>query len=226
MQTTISINETNFISISGCDDIAIGAPYENNGVVYIYLGSKDGLRTKPSQIITPSVLGLAAIRTFGSSLSGKIDFDENSYPDLLIGAYQSAAVVALLSRPITNIKTFVDGADLKNIDPTKQGCPRDINANLTCFSIQACCSISPYSSSNGKTLRLLYTIEAETFKNKKKFSRAFFGPDMKSRSNIVKRIIDVAINNHKHCQHEIVYIKDNTRDIQSPIHVRKLKYIF
>lgn len=208
------------INKDGCDDIAIGAPYEGNGVVYIYLGSKDGLTAKPSQIITPSTLNLNTIKTFGSSLSGKVDFDDNSYPDLLIGAYNSAAAIALLSRPITNIKTYVEGSELKNIDPTKQGCSRDPTSNLTCFTFEACCSISPYLSSSGKTLRLLYTIEAETYNNKKKFSRVFFGPDMKSRSNIVKRAIDVQINNQKFCQNEIVYIKENTRDIQTPIHVR------
>ncbi|XP_055302350.1 integrin alpha-PS1 isoform X2 [Sitodiplosis mosellana] len=207
------------INQDGCDDIAIGAPYEGSGVVYIYLGSKDGLTTKPSQVISPSVLGLTSIKTFGSSLSGKIDFDDNTYPDLLIGAYQSAAAVILLSRPITNIRTYVDESEIKNIDPTKQGCARDQSTNLTCFTIEACCSISPYRSS-GKTLRLLYTIEAETFNNKKKFSRVFFAPDMKSRSNIVKRIIDVQINNQEHCQTETIYIKENTRDIQSPIHFR------
>lgn len=33
-----------------CDDVAVGAPYEGAGVVYVYLGSKEGLRTKPSQV--------------------------------------------------------------------------------------------------------------------------------------------------------------------------------
>lgn len=34
----------------GIDDIAIGAPYEDNGVVYIYLGSSNGLIKEPSQV--------------------------------------------------------------------------------------------------------------------------------------------------------------------------------
>ncbi|XP_031627907.1 integrin alpha-PS1 isoform X2 [Contarinia nasturtii] len=208
------------INKDGCDDIAIGAPYEDNGVVYIFLGSKNGLTTKPSQVITPSVLNLETIKTFGSSLSGRVDFDDNSYPDLLIGAYRSSAAIALLSRPITNIRTHVEGIELKNIDPNKQGCGRDMHSNLTCFTFEACCSISPYLSSNGKILKLIYTIEAETFNNKRKFSRVFFGADMKSRSNVVKRTINVQVNDQKHCQFETVYIKENTRDIQSPIHFR------
>lgn len=34
----------------GYDDIAIGAPYEGKGAVYIYLGSDKGLITEPSQV--------------------------------------------------------------------------------------------------------------------------------------------------------------------------------
>lgn len=209
------------INKDGCDDIAIGAPYEENGVVYIYLGTKDGISIKPSQIITASDLGLLSqpIKSFGSSLSGGIDFDDNTYPDLLVGAYQSSAVVTLLSRPITNIETEVRSLDFKKIDPTKYGCNNNATSNLTCFSFLACCSIKPFQSSRGNTLKLLYTIEAETFNGKKKFSRAFFGPDFNRRSNVVKRHIQVKINGQMECQEETVYVKENTRDIQTPIQV-------
>lgn len=204
-----------------CDDIAVGAPYEDDGVVYIYLGSREGLSTKPSQVITAKQLGLltSPIHTFGSSLAGGIDLDSNSYPDLLIGAYGSSATVALLARPITNIKTEVSSSELKNIDPSKQGCISDPGTNLTCFSFKACCSIDPYESTPTKMLELVYTIEAETFNNLKKFSRVFFGPDFKRRSNVVKRNIQIQTNGIQHCSEEVVYVKDNTRDIQSPIKV-------
>lgn len=69
-----------------------------------------------------------------------LDTNNNAYPDLLIGAYGSSAVVAILARPITNIKTEVQSTELKNIDPQSQGCPSDPETNLACFSIKACCS--------------------------------------------------------------------------------------
>lgn len=209
------------INKDGCDDIAIGAPYDDNGVVFIYLGSKNGLTTKPSQTITASDLGNMPkpITTFGSSLSGGVDLDNNSYPDLVVGAYNSSAVIGLLARPIINIKTEVKSIELKNIDPAKQGCPSDPTTNLTCFSFKACCSIDPYESTPVKTLKLLYVIEAETFNSKKKFSRVFFGPDFDKRSNIVKRNIQIRTNGIMDCYEEIVYVKENTRDIQSPVNV-------
>ncbi|XP_062536719.1 integrin alpha-PS1 isoform X2 [Armigeres subalbatus] len=215
------------INKDGCEDIAIGAPYEGNGVVYIYLGSPKGLSTKPSQVITSSSLGLnvPALKTFGSSLSGGIDLDNNTYPDLVIGAYDSAAVTTLLARPITNIKTSVMIEELQNIDPMKHGCRADPMANSTCFSFKACCSIEPYeesghSGSQSQQLHLIYAIEAETYNNLKKFSRVYFGPDTRSRSNTLRRQISVITDGRQECREEVVYIKDNTRDIQNPIRFR------
>jgi hypothetical protein len=34
------------------EDLAVGAPYEGKGVVYIYLGSKHGIITEPSQVLS------------------------------------------------------------------------------------------------------------------------------------------------------------------------------
>lgn len=31
-------------------DVAVGAPYEGRGAIYIFLGSKDGLVTEPAQV--------------------------------------------------------------------------------------------------------------------------------------------------------------------------------
>lgn len=36
----------------GYEDIAVGAPYEKKGTVYIYLGSKNGIITVPSQVLS------------------------------------------------------------------------------------------------------------------------------------------------------------------------------
>lgn len=121
------------INQDSCDDIAVGAPYEGDGAVYIYLGSEKGLSPEPSQIIRPSSLGIVPnkLTTFGISLSGGIDLDGNEYPDLLIGAYNSSAVVALLARPIIKIKTEIFGDELKNINPEKPGCSSDPTSNLT-----------------------------------------------------------------------------------------------
>lgn len=76
-------------------DFAVGAPYDgedNDGAVYIYLGSSKGVRKEYSQVIfaedlTPGPTG--ALTTFGFSITGGLDLDNNEYPDMAVGAYLS-----------------------------------------------------------------------------------------------------------------------------------------
>src|SRR5699024_6948197 len=80
------------------------------------------------------------------------------YPDLLIGAYESDAVVLLRSRPIIKIKTSVKG-NLTQIDPNSKGCSDDPQSKTACFSVEPCFKIL----GNSKVSSLQYRIEAETF---------------------------------------------------------------
>ncbi|KAH8368172.1 hypothetical protein KR084_007965 [Drosophila pseudotakahashii] len=209
-----------------CEDLAVGAPYEGNGVVYIYLGSRQGLNAKPAQKIQASELGGTIptgqpIRTFGISISGNTDLDDNSYPDVVIGAFNSSAAVILLARPIISIQTNVERDELRNMDPNTPGCLADPASNLTCFTFKACCSIDPYDE-RSKELQLSYSVETETFDQLKKFSRVFFDRDNK-RSNVLSRDVKVQTDGRMHCQAITGYIKANTRDIQTPVRFR-LKY--
>uniref|UniRef100_A0A8V5GNC7 ITA3 protein n=1 Tax=Melopsittacus undulatus TaxID=13146 RepID=A0A8V5GNC7_MELUD len=95
------------INQDGFQDIAVGAPFEGPGKVYIYHSSAEGLLEKPRQVISGSDLGPASMQTFGYSLSGGLDVDGNSYPDLLVGSL-AERIVLLRARPVINIlnKTF------------------------------------------------------------------------------------------------------------------------
>ncbi len=71
------------------------SPVSITGAVYIYLGSKTGVRKRYSQRITAEqIFGVsgAHLTTFGFSLSGGLDLDNNLYPDLAVGAYESDTV--------------------------------------------------------------------------------------------------------------------------------------
>ncbi|CAB3220791.1 unnamed protein product [Arctia plantaginis] len=69
-------------------DIAVGAPWENNGVgaVYIYMGNAKGLSDRNVQRIQP-----AGAQGFGWSISKGLDVDNNNCNDLAIGAFNSGA---------------------------------------------------------------------------------------------------------------------------------------
>lgn len=74
-------------------DFAVGAPYDGpneRGAIYIYHGSRTGVREKYSQVIYAEAVG-RDISTFGFSVSGGLDLDGNDYPDMIVGAYLSDA---------------------------------------------------------------------------------------------------------------------------------------
>ncbi|XP_018318940.1 integrin alpha-PS1-like, partial [Agrilus planipennis] len=205
------------INRDGYTDIAIGAPYEGNGAIYIYLGSKDGLIPQHSQKIHPEWTG---VKTLGYSLSGGVDIDNNGYPDLLSGAFESDAALLFRARPIIDIETSIEGKELKNIDMSKTGCRKEPDSSNTCLSFRSCFKINAAeakTSLNGVVVR--YAIEAETFE--KKFSRVWFkNPDPNIRHSY--KVEHITLNERKkgHCSEETVYIKENTRDILSPIKFR------
>lgn len=203
------------------DDLAVGAPYQGNGVVYIYLGGAKGLKSEPSQVIEASELPspLNVLRTFGYSLSGSIDLDRNTYPDLLIGAYDSDAVVLLRSRPIIKIRTSVAGHQTI-INPDVVGCDDDRNSKVACFSVQPCFQLIGNSQRGGRSFTgnsLRYKIEAETFTGKKYYRVTFREPTDSDRPNIVDRTVKLMNGyNDRYCRKEVIYLKSKS-DIQNSI---------
>ena len=60
-------------------DIVIGAPYEERGAIYIYLGGADGLREDRRQRVLASDLKHEGLNGFGFALKSGTDYDGNSY---------------------------------------------------------------------------------------------------------------------------------------------------
>ncbi|GIY96147.1 integrin alpha-PS1 [Caerostris extrusa] len=221
-QFGFSLASVGDLNKDGYPDLAIGAPYEEKGVVYIYLGSENGLITEPSQIIKvenlpKEVRNRRDLSTFGYSLSGGMDLDSNGYPDLLVGAYDSDSIFLLRSRPIIDIITLVEG-NISSIDPKQKGCAEDKNSSLVCFSFEACFQFNSSVLSHGTYIKIRYRIEAETFTGKK-YYRAKFKASLDSETpNIVEKelVIRGVSLYDPHCSRKLVYLKEKT-DIQTPI---------
>ncbi|OQR73543.1 integrin alpha-PS1-like [Tropilaelaps mercedesae] len=155
----------------GYSDVAVGAPYEDQGAVYIYLGSKDGLSVKPSQIIRGSDIKRTHTisTTFGYSLSGGVDLDNNKYPDLIVGAYNADRAFAIYARPIKNIR-----AELKYILPIDPTASRCLSSSEVCTTFQVCLTTPTDFEHRAGELIIVQKIEAETFQPNKKRSRVIF----------------------------------------------------
>lgn len=207
------------------DDLAIGAPYEpSGGVVYIHLGSAAGIKSTPAQVIKASSVA-SNLQTFGYSLAGGMDMDQNGYPDLAVGSYADDSLFILRARPIIEISTKIEG-NLTRIDPNRTTCDGERN-QLPCFKFNTCFELDPskigeYSDS----MKLKYRIEAETFTGQK-YSRVKFQDSENSEAqNIVEK--EIMIEDYyrgiklKRCQTQRVYIKDKS-DVQTPIQF-KLTY--
>lgn len=140
-----SIANLGDINMDGFDDIAVGAPYEDAGAVYIYHGSRNlGSRSAYAQRISASAITArtaAPVKGFGISISRGYDVDSNRYKDVLVGAYQSDNAVLLRTRPVIQANGSID-ADIAMITPEVGHCEISDGRTLSCFMLKLCLSYS------------------------------------------------------------------------------------
>ncbi|KAM6294491.1 LOW QUALITY PROTEIN: integrin alpha-7 [Aegotheles albertisi] len=86
----IALSAAGDLNHDGFQDLAVGAPFDGAGKVFIYHGSNLGIVVKPAQVLDGEGVG---VTTFGYSLSGGLDVDGNFYPDLLVGSLADTVVL-------------------------------------------------------------------------------------------------------------------------------------
>ncbi|KAJ8251889.1 hypothetical protein GJAV_G00226560 [Gymnothorax javanicus] len=138
----------------GFQDIAVGAPYEGTGKVFIWMGGQNGIAQEHSQMIEGRDVRNGGFRTFGYSINGGIDVDQNQYPDVLVGSLDNR-IALLRARPVIHLdKTLTVKPTL--VDPSH--CSKG-----SCVTAQVCFS---YTLSNGDkdfndNITVKYTVEAD-----------------------------------------------------------------
>ncbi|XP_056153212.1 integrin alpha-3b [Lampris incognitus] len=144
------------INQDGFQDFAVGAPFHETGKVYVWMGSKKGISEEPSQVIEGKSVGTRGFQTFGYSISGGMDMDDNRYPDILVGSLDDR-IALLRARPVIHISKNLT-VQPKIVDPNQ--CPP---GNKPCITVTVCFS---YTLSNGnkdfkKNITVKYTVEAD-----------------------------------------------------------------
>ncbi|XP_071811857.1 integrin alpha-9-like isoform X3 [Apostichopus japonicus] len=159
-----SIENVGDLNMDGYDDVAVGAPYEDDmmGAVYIYHGDLDGIKTTFSQRIVPATFD-PSLRSFGHSISGLVDIDANGYTDLAIGSYESGRATVFLSRPVIEMDPRLEFSrapiDIKKGDCVLGDKRVPCVQAITCFRYRGH-AVPP-------TIPIDFTIETDWYKTQK-----------------------------------------------------------
>ena len=102
------------------------------------------------------------------------------------------------------------------INPTKLGCDRDPTSDETCFELESCFQIRNFPV-NIETTIVRYKIMAEIYEGGKKISRVRFATNNGDLAHSIEKNVQVRKNNLDGCFKELVYLKQGTIDIRSPI---------
>ncbi|XP_064354592.1 integrin alpha-7 isoform X2 [Dromaius novaehollandiae] len=150
----IALSAAGDLDQDGFSDLAVGAPFDGAGKVYIYHGSKLGIVAKPAQVLDGEGVGVTA---FGYAISGGLDVDENLYPDLLVGSL-SDTVVLYRARPVVHVSRNISLTP-SSIDLEQNNCRHQEGV---CVDVRACFSYTASPASYSPRLTLQYVLDADT----------------------------------------------------------------
>ncbi|XP_054278511.1 integrin alpha-PS5-like [Macrosteles quadrilineatus] len=190
-----SVSVIGDLNKDGYNDVAVGAPYEGVGAVYIYLGGRHGLNSNYAQRISASDIR-SDLRGFGFSLASGIDIDGNSFTDLAVGSYDSANAVIIRSYPVIEMEAYLRPA-VSNLD---------VNANN--ITITACLEYTINTNSD----LMNYVDATAILKADPTLKRAFFELGDHLKETHIRLQKDVT-----HCWDNYVILKGNLLQKMQPV---------
>ncbi|KAM9758255.1 integrin alpha-7 isoform 2-T2 [Menidia menidia] len=142
----------------GYGDIAVGAPFDEQGKVFIYRGSSAGIETKPAQILDGREFD---VQRFGYSISGGLDIDNNHYPDVAVGSLNDS-VVLFRSRPVIHVIREISN-NPSFIDLEHHNCK---GRDGVCMEIKACFAFTARPQRYSPHITLVVHFEADSERRK------------------------------------------------------------
>eukprot|EP00063_Salmo_salar_P014651 XP_013989486.1 PREDICTED: integrin alpha-7-like isoform X1 [Salmo salar] len=155
----LTVNNVGDLDRDGYDDIAVGAPFDGDGKVFIYRGSSSGIDTKPAQILDGVNEG---VKRFGYSISGGLDIDGNLYPDLAVGSLGDKMVL-YRSHPVIHVIWDVFIEPQQYIDLEQHNCK---GRDGVCVEVKVCFTYTAYPESYSPVITLVLVFEADTERRK------------------------------------------------------------
>uniref|UniRef100_A0A4W6DVX9 Integrin subunit alpha 7 n=1 Tax=Lates calcarifer TaxID=8187 RepID=A0A4W6DVX9_LATCA len=196
----------------GYGDIAVGAPFDGDGKVFIYRGSDAGIETKPAQVLDGRDFD---VRRFGYSISGGLDIDNNQYPDIAVGSLNDS-VVLFRSRPVIHIIREIS-IDPQYIDLEQHNCKgRDgVCALCVCPDISVFTPHPPFYSLQA----LVVHFEADTERRKLGLPHrvTFLGRSSLEPEYIQTEEVELHRQHHPACTTAVFQLHESIRDKLRPI---------
>uniref|UniRef100_A0A8C9DUK8 Integrin alpha-6 n=1 Tax=Prolemur simus TaxID=1328070 RepID=A0A8C9DUK8_PROSS len=202
----IAVKNIGDINQDGYPDIAVGAPYDDMGKVFIYHGSANGINTKPTQVLE------GTSPYFGYSIAGNMDLDRNSYPDVAVGSL-SDSVTVFRSRPVIDIQKTITVTP-KRIDlrqKTVCGAPSGI-----CLKVKACFEYTAKPAGYNPSISIVGTLEAEKERRKSGLSSRVHFRNQGSEPRYTQELT-LNRQQQKMCMEETLWLQENIRDKLRPI---------
>uniref|UniRef100_UPI00358ECC50 integrin alpha-M-like isoform X2 n=1 Tax=Myxine glutinosa TaxID=7769 RepID=UPI00358ECC50 len=211
-------------------DVAVGAPLEeDNGVVYMFLGTDHGLQNPAAQRLMAADFS-PSVRLFGWSLASGRDLTGDDIPELVVGALGGVTVFS--GRPVLAVDTAVNSlpseiplwplrckeqkwktplAMRKDMSRTTDMESRlqPLPLNITvCFSARA---MNTKPDRGSQTVELRYDLLLD---GKESTPRAKFGMTNHLQQSITLQVTDIQF-----CETQKIYVSCDDKDMVTPIHV-------
>ncbi|KAK2851818.1 hypothetical protein Q5P01_008094 [Channa striata] len=206
----------------GFNDVAISCPFggeDRQGLVYIYNGHSQGLRDKPSQVITGQWAAGTIPASFGFALRGAKDLDMNGYPDLIVGAFGVNKALLYRSRPIVNTSASLTVSP-QMINPEEKNCMithGNTNIPVSCVNLSFCISADGKHLPDILDFQVEIQLDSHKHKQKSAVKRALF---LNTHQPLLQMSLRVR-HGKSECYNTRIYLRDEKdfRDKLSPIYV-------
>uniref|UniRef100_A0A8C5H7Y9 Integrin alpha-2 domain-containing protein n=1 Tax=Gouania willdenowi TaxID=441366 RepID=A0A8C5H7Y9_GOUWI len=205
------------LDMDGYNDVAISAPYggpDHNGLIYIHNGRPEGPDPSSSQVLQGRWASSYMPASFGYSMSGNTDIDQNGYPDLIVGVFGADKAVLYRARPVISVNATLDITP-QIINPEEKNCILP-GTSTSVFKVKYCVKASCPGAR--KDLNFQVDLMLDRLKQKEAMKRVLF---LHSKTFQYSRNLTVTNGGTPGCEEQHVYLIDDRefRDKITPISV-------